>query len=131
MVVDTSAIVAIVAGEPDAHRYRTALKQHLDLVMSAFTVFECRTVLHRRLQRPAQGEFDDFLRLGGVEIVPFDADHATLAFAAYRKYGKGSGHEAQLNLGGCAAYALAVSLDLPLLFKGEDFRHTDVRPALP
>jgi ribonuclease VapC len=131
MVVDTSAIFAVIAREPDAERYRDALKGQVDLFMSAVTVFECRTVVHRRLSPSLLGALDDFMRKGEVQIVPFDSDHATLAFAAYRRFGKGSGHKAQLNLGDCAAYALATSLDLPLLFKGDDFGRTDVRPALP
>ena len=68
--------------------------------------------------------------MSNVVVEPFDDDQAGIAFAAYRSYGKGSGHKAQLNLGDCAAYALATSLDLPLLFKGNDFTHTDVRSAL-
>ena len=131
MVVDTSAVFAIMAREPDADRYRGALKGQADLFMSAFTVFECRTVIHRRLSPSLLGAYDDFMLKGEVRVVPFDSDHATIAFAAYRRFGKGSGHKAQLNLGDCAAYALATSLDLPLLFKGDDFGRTDVRPALP
>ena len=130
IVVDTSAIVAIIAQEPEAPAFRSAIKQNLQLAMSAFTVLECRTVLHRRFARPAQAEFDQFLRVGNVMVEPFDDDLAGIAFSAYRTYGKGSGHKAQLNLGDCASYALATSLDLPLLFKGNDFTHTDVRPAL-
>jgi ribonuclease VapC len=63
-------------------------------------------------------------------VHPFDAQQSERAFAAYRRFGNGSGHPARLNLGDCAAYALATSLDLPLLFKGDDFSHTDVRSAL-
>ena len=74
--------------------------------------------------------FHDLLESWRPEVRGFDLEQASLAFAAYRRFGKGSGHKARLNLGDCAAYALARSLDLPLLFKGDDFTHTDVRSAL-
>lgn len=80
--------------------------------------------------RRRSGDLDGFLRRTAPEIHAFNETQASLAFAAYRRYGKGSGHPARLNLGDCAAYALATSLDLPLLFKGEDFSRTDVRQAL-
>ena len=72
------------------------------------------------------------LLIGSTRVVvhPFDAPQAQLAFAAYRRYGKGTGHPARLNLVDCAGYALAMSLDMPLLFKGQDFPLTDVRSAL-
>ena len=72
----------------------------------------------------------DLIESSRPEIRAFDVEQAGLAFAAYRRYGKGSGHRARLNLGDCAAYALARSLDLPLLFRGDDFGHTDIRSAL-
>ncbi|MGD9508899.1 MAG: type II toxin-antitoxin system VapC family toxin [Geminicoccaceae bacterium] len=130
IVIDTSAIFAIAAREPEAVAIRTLLKEPGEFAMSAFTVFECRTVLHRRLPRAAQSEFNQFLQLAGVQVDPFDQQMAEIAFAAYRTMGKGSGHKAQLNLGDCASYALAIALDAPLLFKGSDFLHTDVKRAL-
>ena len=130
IVIDTSAVFAIMANEPEAAEIRRVLKAHTDLAMSAFTVFECRTVLHRRLPRAAQSEFSQFLRLAPVRVEPFDSDLAEIAFVAYRTMGKGSGHKAQLNLGDCASYALAKAYDAPLLYKGDDFAHTDIRPAL-
>jgi ribonuclease VapC len=130
IVIDTSAVFAIMANEPEAAEIRRVLKAHADLAMSAFTVFECRTVLHRRLPRAAQSEFSQFLRLAPVRVEPFDADLAEIAFVAYRTMGRGSGHKAQLNLGDCASYALARAYDAPLLYKGDDFAHTDIRPAL-
>ena len=103
IVIDTSAVFAIMATEPEAAEIRRVLKAHTDLAMSAFTVFECRTVLHRRLPRAAQSEFSQFLRLAPVRVEPFDSDLAEIAFVAYRTMGKGSGHKAQLNLGDCAS----------------------------
>ena len=130
IVIDTSAVFAIMANEPEAAEIRRVLKAHTDLAMSAFTVFECRAVLHRRLPRAAQSELSQFLRLAPVRVEPFDSDLAEIAFVAYRTMGKGSGHKAQLNLGDCASYALARAYDAPLLYKGDDFAHTDIRPAL-
>ena len=130
IVIDTSAIFAIMAREPEAAEMRRALNEDPKLAMSAFTVFECRTVLHRRLARAAQSEFSQFLQLAAVQVEPFDSDLAEIAFAAYRTMGKGSAHKAQLNLGDCASYALAKAFDAPLLYKGDDFTHTDVRSAL-
>ena len=99
--------------------------------VSAVTLFEARTVLWGRFGPSMLEELNELLDGWRPEIRGFDVEQAQLAFAAYRRYGKGSGHKAQLNLGDCASYALATSLDLPLLFKGDDFTHTDVRPALP
>lgn len=130
IVIDTSAIFAIMASEPEAIEIRRVLKTDPELAISAFTVFECRTVLHRRLARAAQSEFSQFLQLANVQVEPFDSDLAEIAFVAYRTMGKGSGHKAQLNLGDCASYALAKAFDAPLLYKGNDFTHTDVRSAL-
>jgi ribonuclease VapC len=75
-------------------------------------------------------QFDDLLRRADVEIVPVTADQAKIARAAFRDFGRGSGHAAGLNYGDCFVYALAKDLDEPLLFKGDDFIHTDVEPAL-
>jgi ribonuclease VapC len=130
MVVDTSAFIALVAKEPEEGRIKALLRDARSLSMSAVNLFECRTVLHRRFPPPMLSDFEQTIGELGVRVHPFDTEQAILAFAAYRRYGKGSGHPAQLNLGACAAYALATSLDLPLLFKGEDFPRTDVRPAL-
>ena len=75
-------------------------------------------------------EFDRLIAAAGVSIAPVTADQARIARAAYRDFGRGSGHPAQLNFGDCFAYALAIDRDEPLLYKGNDFSHTDVRNAL-
>jgi ribonuclease VapC len=97
--------------------------------MSALNAFECRVVLHVRFGPEAAADFELFLARADIIVEPFDATQAELAFSAYRKYGKGSGHPARLNLGDCAAYALAKSKDRALLFTGDDFGHTDVESA--
>jgi ribonuclease VapC len=115
--------------EPEAEAIKDALLEAPLLFMSAFNVFETKTVMLR--QFPGNfSKFEILLDNLGVCILAFDARQATMAFEAYQRYGKGSGHPAQLNLGDCAAYALARSLNLPLLFKGNDFIHTDVKPVL-
>lgn len=130
MVVDSSALVAILTREPERDRFIDAITDAAERLLSAFNLFETRTVLHRRAGPGPVLQLEEFLLRGGFVIMSLDERQADHAFAAYRRYGKGSGHPAQLNLGDCAAYALATSLDLPLLFKGDDFRRTDVRPAL-
>lgn len=130
MVLDTSAIVAAVAGETDGAVFQGAMLNAASLAISAVTVLETCIVLHSRFGPDAVRAFDAMLEGAGVRVVPFDADMAGGAFAAFRRYGKGQGHPAQLNILDCAAYALAKALDQPLLFKGGDFGKTDIRPAL-
>ena len=130
MVIDTSAIVALLTNEPDEATYREAIKESFDCRMSALNVYECRVVLNAKGGEALAMAFDLLLAEAGIEIRPFDADQARLAYEAYRRFGRGSGHPAGLNLGDCAAYALARSLDAQLLYKGEDFRQTDVATAV-
>lgn len=91
------------------------------------TDYEARLIAFHRQQAPLLADYELLIEDWIVE--PFDRAQAAFAFAAYRRYGKGN-HPARLNFADCAAYALAKSLDAPLLFKGEDFAHTDVRRAL-
>jgi ribonuclease VapC len=130
MVVDTSAVVASLTAEPDADSYRAVLKGADECVMSALNVFECRVVLGARYGEAMLPSFELLIAKLPIRVVPFDADQAALAHRAYRRFGKGSGHRARLNLGDCAAYALARSLGRPLLFKGSDFSETDIPSAL-
>jgi ribonuclease VapC len=130
MVVDSSALVAILTGERERDRFIKAITTAAEPLMSAFNHFETRTVLLRRAGHGPLREFQEFIETSRIDVRAFDLAQASRALDAYERYGKGSGHKAKLNLGDCAAYALATSLDLPLLYKGEDFRHTDVRPAL-
>ena len=130
MVLDSSAIVAILKGEPERDRFIDAIAEAGEWLLSAFNLFETRTVLLRRGGPDPLRKLATFLRAGRIGVHPFDEAQAARAFRAYERFRKGSGHKAQLTLGDCAAYALATSLDLPLLFKGEDFPRTDVRAAL-
>jgi ribonuclease VapC len=127
MVVDTSALIAIVLGEADAARFELAIAEASDPVVSAVAVVEFGMVaLSRRGFSAAEVE----RRLGdwGLSVLPVTAATARLALAAFARYGRGR-HEAKLNFGDCFAYALAKERGDPLLFKGEDFARTDIAPA--
>lgn len=97
--------------------------------MSAATLLEVAVVLRRRARSRDDRDLSNFLAAAPATIVPFDQQQYTIARDAFFRFGKGSGHIAQLNFGDCFAYALAKSLDLPLLFKGDDFIHTDLVAA--
>lgn len=127
MIIDSSAAAAICLGESDAADYLAALETATHLRMSAATYAEAGVVIDRRMP----GAFDRFVDGLGIEIIAFDREQADLARGAYREFGRGSGHAARLNFGDCFSYALARLVGEPLLFKGEDFHHTDVAPALP
>lgn len=134
MIVDTSAVVAMLS-EGDARPYAEAAASAATVAISALTVYETRIVLgarrngRRRYPPEHMAEFEDLLATWGAEVVAFDRQHARLAHEAYERYGKGF-HPAGLNMGDCAAYALAQLRGEPLLFKGNDFARTDVRRAL-
>lgn len=130
MVLDTSAIIAAITNEPDAARYRAAMHGAESVMISALAVLETKIVLFARLGPEAVEFFDELLEKAGIVVVPFDDGMASAAFDAYRRFGKGQGHPAQLNIIDCAVYALAKSRSLPLLFKGDDFARTDIGSAL-
>jgi ribonuclease VapC len=127
IVLETSAAVAFVLGEPDAEEILRKLILSLDTSMSAIAHYEAKIVIWgKRKKLHPLVKLEALLSSCNVNIIPFDATQADLAFAAYQKIGKGSGHPAQLNLADCASYALAKSLNAPLLFVGQDFDKTDV-----
>ncbi len=130
MVLDTSAIIAAIANEPDGSRFQTAMFNADSLLISALTVLETKIVLFARLGSEAVDLFDEMVDKAGIVIVSFDYEMAKAAFEAFRRFGKGQGHPAQLNIVDCAAYALAKSRSQPLLFKGADFARTDVLAAV-
>lgn len=126
VVVDTSAIVAVVLGEPDAERFAAALVRHRgQLLLSAATHVELGIVVEARHGPGGTQELEALLTRLTVSVEPFDAVQSTVALAAWRRFGKGR-HPAGLNLGDCYSYALAKSRGAPLLFKGHDFSQTDV-----
>lgn len=130
IVLDTSAVAAVVFGEPDAEALLAVMRGSAgDLVISGATLVEVGIVVEAR-QGPEAGEdLKTLLRALGVRVVPVDERHATVATAAWRRFGKGR-HPAGLNLGDCFSYAAARVEGAPLLFKGADFPQTDVASAL-
>lgn len=130
MIVDTSALVAILRGEPNADRYVDALISSSRPRMSAASLVEASVVVDANRDPVLSRRLDELLDAAGVHIEPLTEDHARIARQAYRDFGKGSGHPAGLNLGDCFSYALAAASGEPLLFKGDDFSHTDLSPAL-
>jgi ribonuclease VapC len=130
LIVDTSAIIAILRGEPDADRYIKALADEAAPRLSAGTYIETAVVVDSSRDPVLSGRLDDLLAVVHAEIEPVTRRHAEIARQAYRSFGKGSGHPARLNLGDCFAYALARATGESLLYKGEDFGKTDIVPAL-
>lgn len=130
MIVDTSALIAILRDEPDAMSYAKAIENAAIRRISAGNYFETAAVIDASRDPIASRRFDDLLREARFVIEPVTEVQARLAREAYRDFGRGSGHPARLNFGDCFAYALAKILNESLLFKGADFARTDVRPAL-
>jgi ribonuclease VapC len=128
MVIDTSALVAILAGEAERHAFNELIEAAPVRLISAATVLEASLVIESRKGEHGGRELDLFLHRAQFQIVPVDADQVELARAAYRVYGKGR-HAAALNFGDCFSYALAKQRGEPLLYKGEDFSRTDLPPA--
>ena len=130
MIVDTSAIIAILRDESDALRFARALaKKSEPRQLSAAKFLEACIVIDGSRDAIISRRLDDLIVKAGVSIEPVTEDQARIARAAYRDFGKGSGHPAGLNFGDCFAYALAKATGEPLLFKGEDFNKTDITPA--
>ncbi len=128
MVLDTSAILAILLNEPEAPAFRLAIEADPVRLLSAANLLETAIVIEARVGEAGGRELDLLLHKAAVEVVAVDAAQAGLARHAYRQFGKGR-HLAGLNYGDCFAYALAQSAGEPLLFKGDDFSKTDVMVA--
>ena len=129
MIVDASALVAVVRGEPDADRFYHALGTPGPKRLSAASYLEAAIVIDGQRDPIASRRLDDAIAAAGLIFEPVTREQAEIARAAYRDFGKGSGHPAQLNFGDCFAYALAKTTGEPLLFKGSDFIHTDIAPG--
>ena len=125
MILDSSAIVAVLRAEPEASAFATAIASVGSRRISAVSYVEAAIVIDRGGDAIASRRFDDFFRALQIAIEAVTPKQAELARAAYRDFGKGR-HKAGLNFGDCFAYALAKDLDESLLFKGTDFRRTDV-----
>ena len=131
IAVDTSAMVAIVLNEPERDAFAAAIGGARKALISTVSVIEVKMVLHARRGMRAIVLADDLLDLPQFEIVSPGILDMDAAFAAFLAFGKGSGHAACLNFGDVFSYALAKVRDLPLLFKGNDFVETDLRPVVP
>ena len=130
MIIDTSAIVAILRGEPDARLFASAIESAADRRISAVNFVECAAVIDGSRNPIASRRLDDFFRVAQIAIEPVTEEQARIAREAYRDFGKGSGHRAGLNFGDCFAYALGKAMGEPILFKGQDFKRTDITAAI-
>ena len=128
MIVDTSAVLAVLFGEPDAERYARAMAGASRCRMSVASLLEAAIVLESRSGAAGGHELDVFVERALIELAPVTAEHAQAARRAWRRFGKGN-HPAGLNFGDCFAYALAEATREPLLFKGRDFALTDIEAA--
>jgi ribonuclease VapC len=130
MIVDTSAVIAILRGEPQAEQLADTVLAAGGASMSAASYVEAAAVVDRVGDPVLSRRLDELLELLHIELAPFDAAQAGAARAAYADFGKGSGHPAGLNFGDCLAYGLAKATGQPLLYVGDDFAQTDLRSAL-
>lgn len=130
MVLDTSAIIAILSGAPERARYIALLASATDPLISAATVVESSIVMLARTGPSGVKDLDELLAAAGVRCVAVDSSQAGLAREAFARFGKGRS-PAALNFGDCFSYALARATGQPLLFKGEDFSKTDIQAAAP
>lgn len=128
IAIDTSALVAIAKNEPEQDAFADLIGAG-GAVIGAPTLFETRLVLQSLLHGGADRYVDDIVTNASVRVVDFTIEHYRLAAAAFVKYGRGQGHPAKLNFGDCMSYAVAKLEVAPLLYKGRDFTHTDIRPA--
>ena len=130
IVIDTSALVAILNNEPERDDMVAAIAADEARTISAVSLLETLMVMRGRYGEPGRDALDALLGAMDADIAPFDEAQARSAFAAFSVYGKGIHPTARLNLCDCVAYALARQLNAPLLFKGDDFRATDVVSVL-
>jgi len=126
MIIDASALIAILRDEPDAASYAHAIEQASERRLSAVNFVEAAVVIDANRDPIASRRFDELLTEAQILIEPVTEIQARIARDAYRDFGEGSGHRANLNFGDCFAYALAKATGEPLLFKGDDFRRTDI-----
>jgi ribonuclease VapC len=129
VIVDSSALIAIVRKEADAELYLDALEQAGELKMSVANYLEASIVADGPRDPMVTRRFDDLIRIADIELRPVTVEQGRIAREAHRDFGRGSGHPAKLNFGDCFAYALAKETGEALLFKGNDFIHTDVERA--
>jgi len=129
MVIDTSALLAILLGEPERRTFNEAIEAAESRRMSAATFVEVSIVIESRFGAEGIRDLDLFIERSGIGLTPVDSEQAQAARRAYSRFGKGR-HPAGLNYGDCFAYALAMVLGEPLLYKGNDFGRTDIIPYI-
>lgn len=129
MIVDTSALIAILRCEPDAIDYARAIEAAATRRISAVNFVEAAVVIDGSRDPIASRRFDELVAAAGLVVEPVTVEQARIARDAYRDFGRGSGHPARLNFGDCFAYALAKAAGEPLLYKGDDFAKTDLARA--
>ncbi len=129
MIIDTSALIAILRDEPEANACARAIEHSSIRRISAANFVEAAAIIDASRDPIASRRFDDLINEARIIIEPVTEAQARIAREAYRDFGKGSGHPAKLNFGDCFAYALAKNSAEPLLFKGSDFAQTDIMPA--
>src|SRR5277367_2636536 len=130
MIVDTSAMIAILTDEPDGPALSRVLDGPEIVRLSAASYLETSIVLDKRRDTVMSAKLDDLIEAARITLEPVTVEQARIARQAYRDYGKGSGHPANLNFGDRFSYALARDKREPMLFKGDDFVHTDLRAAV-
>ncbi len=126
MIIDTSAVVALLRAEPEAPAFAKAIERARSPRMSAAGYVEAAAVIDQARDPVVSRALDELIDVAGIGIEPVTERQARLAREAYRDFGRGSGHAAGLNFGDCFSYALAKESNEPLLFKGDDFPQTDV-----
>lgn len=129
MIVDSSALLAVIFNEPEAQKFARLLEQQ-PASIAAPTLLEASMVVDRAPRRELGRSLDKLVAAVELRIEPFTDVHATIAREAWSLFGRGTDHPAKLNFGDCISYALAYATGEPLLFKGDDFVHTDIKPAV-
>ena len=127
MVIDSSALIAIILGEPSEALLEAALARETSRIISSVSLLETGMVLRARIGQEGVDTLYRIIERLDIEVIPFEATLAKLGIAAFARYGKGMGHKAQLNFGDCAVYALALTRGEPVLATGKDFLATDIR----
>jgi ribonuclease VapC len=130
MIVDTSALIAILRDEPEAPSCAHAIENSAVRRLSAANFVEAAAIIDASRDPVASRRFDELIKEARIIVEPVTEPQARIAREAFRDFGEGSSHPAKLNFGDCFAYALAKSTGEPLLFKGDDFVHTDIRAAV-
>jgi ribonuclease VapC len=130
IVIDTSALIAVLENEPDGNRFIDAMGDAEQCLISAVSLHEAGAVIQSRHRARGLADLNALCDLIDAQIIAFDETQARIAIDAFGRFGKSIHSKARLNIGDCASYALAKSRNLPLLFKGNDFKSTDIAAAL-